>query len=304
MTAVLEVSTKELYIPYAYRSSIPSLCLPDADMLTSRLYAYSPSSSSSRPSLYPMATGPSTPSHAPNSSSGNIASNAVGSAGTIKTVKHKGCFMLSAAQRDAAKCMHEVLSSHLQATANMALDVHRSHLAARAREDSAAVSKRDAASCAGKDDAAARADTQLLLDRNNEVPRQEAALLSPFSASIASPAQPQQADMDHSDTSSPPNAVSLLSLYAKIISDAHDEPSCYTGSAPSNAPHKAASLFAYGGVQSGQTAPSQRAVCLHRDHFSEADEDAFMVSFLQTQIFSEYANTVSSSNCSSQHGDA
>jgi hypothetical protein len=91
LTAVLDLSAKELFIPRHSTALIPSLCLPDADLLTSRLCAYSTTSTTT----------------------------------TSTRAKTRGTYALSSQQLALAKDMHDVLSSHMSVVAQQALQYHR-----------------------------------------------------------------------------------------------------------------------------------------------------------------------------------
>lgn len=94
LTVVLDVSAKELYLPGSYSQLIPSLSLPDADVLTSRLCAYN-------------------------------GAHANGALNTVKFTRFKGMYSLSEQQIDSARSMHEVVVAHLAAFASLAAETRR-----------------------------------------------------------------------------------------------------------------------------------------------------------------------------------
>lgn len=96
ITAVLDVSSNELHFPSVHSPSLHSLCLPDADILASRMSAYSPHSA-------------------------RIAAAKPLSGGSC--VRSKGLYSLTSQQKDTVKAMQGVIASHIAAIAGLAVDL-------------------------------------------------------------------------------------------------------------------------------------------------------------------------------------
>lgn len=187
ITAVLDVSCNELYFPSIHSSSLHSLCLPDADVLASRLCAYSPHSAAKIK---------------PSSSSG--------------CTRSKGLYSLTNQQRDAVKSMQEVIASHISAIAGLAVDMDAAQID---REGVAPITE------GSKPTEYAGMGDQAELEETAEETITSESLLAIYSNEIL-PAPPLESEqrMSSSTRSLTRSVVSGLSTHLPVVEDLRAPP--------------------------------------------------------------------------------
>eukprot|EP01039_Chlorochromonas_danica_P000658 gene658-713_t len=300
ITAVLDLTTKEIYMSSIHSSLLSTLSLPDADLLTTRLCAHSP---------LPVKIG-----------------NGLTIAFPARAAKHKGCYTLSMEQQRVAACMHEVIVSHmislvelvdesyktmqeeeeqqqqLPIKINLNTDLMSATLEAKTTTTTATTrtpsTPKGSKIAEEEEENGGKAD-----ETDNEVVEYrfgDIGYSTPATAT-ATTGVDETDDIKNNGNPSPSpqptNPEGLVDLYNKIIGeDGVTNGSSTTNSQGSNnttmttAMQKTSSLFSMGSSGS-LSSNTMQIITLHRNLFAGADEEEFMKRFLKTQICSEYLNS-------------
>eukprot|EP00981_Chlorochromonas_danica_P009877 scaffold2858_cov245-Ochromonas_danica.AAC.16 len=296
ITAVLDLTTKEIYMSSIHSSLLSTLSLPDADLLTTRLCAHSP---------LPVKIG-----------------NGLTIAFPARAAKHKGCYTLSMEQQRVAACMHEVIVSHmislvelvdesyktmqeeeeqqqqLPIKINLNTDLMSATLEAKTTTTTATTrtpsTPKGSKIAEEEEENGGKAD-----ETDNEVVEYrfgDIGYSTPATAT-ATTGVDETDDIKNNGNPSPSpqptNPEGLVDLYNKIIGeDGVTNGSSTTNSQGSNnttmttAMQKTSSLFSMGSSGS-LSSNTMQIITLHRNLFAGADEEEFMKRFLKTQIKKE-----------------